>query len=109
MAEVIAQANVSPSSFSRLDFIVLAPEASISTDKFHTQMERDSVRSKVKQRVSAYDGALDSWYKDYFEPTLNCIELYVLSWEEAIQWISNERVSKAEALSGFYNLCLNFK
>ena len=37
MAEVIAQAEISPSSFSRLDFIVLAPEASIVTSFFQSK------------------------------------------------------------------------
>jgi len=109
MAEVIARANLSPSSFSRLDFIVLAPEYAINEDKFCKQMERDSIRSKVKQRVAEYDGALDSWYQDHFEPTLNCIQLCSLSWEAAIQWIGREKVGEAEALSDFYNLCLKFK
>ena len=108
MAEVIAQAEISPSSISRLDFIVLAPEASIVKDKFREQMERDLIRSKVMQRVSEYDGVLNNWYHDYFEPTLDCIRLISLSWEETIRWIGKERTGEADALSDFYSCCLEF-
>jgi len=108
MAEVIAQTNLVPSALSRLEFVVLAPEASIRKNRFRKQMSRDSIRSKVGQRVSAYDGALDSWYDDCFEPTLDHIQLTLLSWEETIQWIRKERPSEADELSDFYDLCLEF-
>lgn len=109
MAEVIAQSNLRPSSFSRLDFIVLAPEYSIIKGTFRKQIDKDSIRSKVKKRVSAYNGALDSWYEDHFEPTLNCLRLCSLSWEEAIEWIGQEKISEADALNDFYSLCLKYK
>lgn len=108
MAEVIARAKVSPASFSKLDFIVLAPETAISKGKFRKQMERAAIRSKVKQRVTAYDGVLDAWYENYFTPTLDRIQLISLSWEEAIQWIGTERVGEADELSNFYSRCLEF-
>ncbi len=109
LAEAIAQANLVPSSLSRLEFVVLAPEASIRKNRFGKQLARDSIRSKVRQRVSAYDGALDKWYDDRFEPTLDHIQLTSLSWEETIQWIRMERSGEADELSDFYDLCLEVK
>ena len=108
MAEVIKQAKVHPASISRIDFIVLAPVESIVEGKFRKQMERDSIRSKVKRRVSEYDGALNDWYHDHFEPTLDCIRLASLSWEETIQWIGKEKADVADTLSDFYSRCLEF-
>lgn len=108
MAEAIAQAQVRPASLLKLDFIVLAPKASIQQGKFRQQMERDSLHRKVKQRVSAYEGVLDIWFENYFEPTLNHLQLISLSWEETIHWIGKERVGKADALTNFYGRCLAF-
>ena len=71
-------------------------------------MERDSIHSKVKQRVSAYDGKLDAWFMKHFEPTINRIQLHSLSWEDAIGWIGSEKPDEAVALSDFYKLCLKF-
>jgi hypothetical protein len=108
MAKAIARAKISPSSFSRLDFIVLAPEDSLAKDTFRKQMERDSIHSKVRQRVSEYYGASNDWYHDYFEPTIDCIQLISLSWEDAIQWIGKEKPNNANAVFDFYNRCLEF-
>lgn len=109
MAEGIARANVSPLLFSRLEFIVLAPKYSIERGTFYEQMELSSIRSKVKRRIAEYEGALDSWYVDNFEPTLDRIQLHSLSWEDAIQWIRKEKSNEADDLSDFYDFCLNFK
>jgi len=108
MAEVIARKNINPASFSRLDFIVLAPKSSIENGKFQKQMDRDSIHSKVKRRVSEYDGKLDAWFENYFEPTIHCIQLHSLSWEDVIHWIRSEKSDEANDLTDFYNLCLKF-
>ncbi len=109
MAEVIARSGIDPSSFSRLDFVVLAPDYSIEKGAFSEQMEPSSIASKVKRRVSAYGGDLDSWYQDHFEPTLDKIQLHSLSWEDAIRWIGQEKSAEADELAKFYDLCLKFK
>ena len=108
MAEVIARAGVNPASFSRLDFIVLAPRHSIEQGTFSEEMERGSIRSKVKRRVSEYGGELDTWYKNHLIPNLDRIELHSISWEDAIEWIGSEKDIAAQELSDFYNRCLEF-
>ena len=108
MAEAAAQTEIKPRLFSRLDFIVLAPEASISEGKFKTQMERESIQAKVSQRVSEFGGEHNDWYQDHFEPLLDRIDLISLSWEEAIQWVGKERAYEGDALMEFYRRCLEF-
>jgi hypothetical protein len=108
MAEVMARAKVDPSSLRRLEFIVLAPQYSIEKGTFAEEMKPNSIRAKVRKRVSAYDGQLDDWYTKHFEPTMDRIQLHSLSWESAIAWIGEKESRVADKLSDFYELCLEF-
>ena len=83
-------------------------KSSIENNKFQKQMERDSIHLKVKRRVTKYDGKLEAWFKNHFEPTLNCIHLHSLSWEDVIFWIGSEKSDEVDALSEFNNLCLKY-
>jgi hypothetical protein len=109
MAEVLARANVTPSSVKRLDFIALAPQYSIEKGTFSEEMQPSSIRAKVEKRVSAYQGQLDMWYEERFQPTMDWLQLHSVSWEEAIRWIGGEKPKAADDLSKFYDLCLEFK
>ncbi|MDF1514219.1 MAG: hypothetical protein P1S60_10460 [Anaerolineae bacterium] len=108
MAEVMARARVQPNSLNILDFILLAPEENISQGKFDNELNEASVKEKVERRVSAYEGQLDDWYTYRFLPTLNKIRLYPLSWEKALEWISNNKPYVADDLNEYYNLCLRY-
>lgn len=108
-AEVMARADLDPTSLMKLNFIVLAPEYSIEKGTFEEEMQRSSIRAKVEKRVSEYEGLLDEWFANRFEPTFNQIHMHSLSWEDALQWIGNEKPDEADELSDFYNLCLKFK
>jgi hypothetical protein len=109
MAEVMARVDLDPTTLKKLDFVVLAPEHSIEKGTFEEEMQRTSIRVKVEKRVSEYEGLLDLWYANHFEPTFDQIHLHSLSWEDAIQWIGKEKPDEADELSDFYNLCLEFK
>ena len=109
MAEVMARADVKPTSLSRLDFIVLAPLSSIDKGTFSKEMTKASIREKVKRRIESYDGQLDSWYTSHFEPALDSIGLHSLNWESAIEWISNHKPDVADQLHEYYELCLRYK
>jgi len=109
MAEVIARASVDPSSLNRLDFVVLAPQYSIDKGTFAEELELESIQTKVKKRVNAYEGDLDDWYFNRFEPTLKSINIQSLSWESAIRWISKYKPELNEELHSFYDLCLKYK
>ena len=104
----MARAKVSPLNMRRLDFIVLAPQVSIEKGTFAEEVSPSSIRAKVERRVSEYEGQLDQWYEEYFEPTIDRIQLYSVSWEEAIGWIGREKPAEAAEMSEFYGLCLKF-
>lgn len=109
MAEVMARAGVNPTSLKRLEFVVLAPQYSIDKGTFAKEINPESIQSKVRKRVAAYEGELDDWYKDHFEPTLNCINIQSLSWESALGWISDHKSDLTEELKAYYDLCLKYK
>jgi hypothetical protein len=109
IAEVIARADIDPSTFDRLDFIILAPQYSIDNGTFSDEMNPVSIRAKVQRRVDEYDGQMDSWYSNYFEPTYKSIRLHSLSWESAMEWIGNHKPEVSVKLKKYYKLCLEFK
>ena len=109
MAKVLNEADIHPASLHKLDFIVLAPQYSIDNGTFATEMTEASIQTKVKRRVEAYKGQLDSWYTNHFVPTLDNIRLHSLSWESALEWICDNRPDVADALREYYALCLRFK
>ena len=109
MAEVTARAGVDPASLNRLEFVVLAPEYSIEKGTFIREIDPESIQSKVRKRVDAYEGQLDNWYKDHFEPTLNSINIKSLSWESALKWISQYKPELSADLYEYYDLCLKYK
>ena len=108
MAEALARGNIEPLTLERLDFIVLAPPCSIDKGTFAGAMQRSSIRSKVKERVSAYDGQHDDWHAKHFGPTLERIQLLSLSWESAIEWVCGKNPVVKDQLVGFYDRCLEF-
>jgi hypothetical protein len=109
MAEAIKRVGREPSKLERLDFIVLAPQASIEKGVFSEEMHPDSIRSKVQRRTLAYDGQLEDWYRKHFEPTLEKIRLHSLSWESALEWIGKNKPNVFEKLEEYYDQCLKFK
>jgi len=109
MAEAIRRADREPSKLDRLDFVVLAPQASIEKGVFSEEMDSNSIRSKVQKRTLAYDGQLEDWYRKHFEPTLERIRLHSLSWESALEWIGDKKPEIANDLSQYYQRCLQYK
>ncbi len=108
MTEVMARASVEPSSLSRLEFVVIAPQYSIEKGTFSKEMEADSILSKVKRRVTEYEGQLDGRYSKHFEPIMESVRLHSLSWESTLEWISFHNAEAADQLDEFYGQCLKF-
>jgi O-methyltransferase involved in polyketide biosynthesis len=63
---------------------------------------------KVERRVQEYEGARDEWHSDWFQPTLEQIEIGVISWERLIAAVRERESAAADALGGFYEQCLEF-
>ncbi len=108
IAEVLRCANRPHSDLSHLCFYVLAPQVQIARSVFEKAMSRSSIGRKVKRRVSEYDGKKDKWYNDWFQPTLQQIEVGTLSWEEIIRTIGEHDSLSAGSIQWFYLQCIGF-
>jgi hypothetical protein len=108
MAEALRRASRQPASLQRSGFYVLAPESQIRSGMFDAAMNVGSIQEKVAQRVAAYEGALDGWFGDWFQATLDKIDLATISWEALIATIGETDGSAGKATGSFYELCLQY-
>jgi hypothetical protein len=106
MAHMLSVVGVSPNAVSRLGFYVLAPRKQIESGVFGDLLSRQSIEAKVRERVSAYGGAHDTWFRDSFLPLLERIEIAVLSWEQILA--SLPATQERAELERFYAQCLKF-
>jgi len=90
-----------------LAYIVLAPEKRIGKSNLLELVDEESIKKKVRKRVSNYgdEGDYKEWYEKYFEPTLKKIEVDVISWEKVIDQLP---VSSKKEVKYFYDLCLEY-
>mgnify|MGYP005851033369 CR=1 FL=1 len=111
MAETIRlNKEVNLRDIENLAFIVLAPRGKIKDGDFSDEMEIESIKNKVKDRVEEYKGNKNSkyyteWYYSCFSPLIDKIKIHKLSWETAIEKLPD--VSK-EKLNQFYQLCFKY-
>ena len=101
ITEVLMRANRRPESLEKIGFLLLAPKLQLEKGVFSDLLSRDSVRGKVKERVRQYRGDKDAWYSDWFEPTLDAIEVRFVSWESLVD-------EAGQAYRAFYGKCLQF-
>ena len=100
------------SDISRLGFYVVAPENQLKFEPtFQTFLEKDSIRIKVNKRIKAYSDPADAeskmrWFKSWFLPTLEYIDIKCLTWEEIISHIRSNDRNNGDALLEFYGKCL---
>jgi len=106
IAHVIGAAGLHPKSLDRLAFYVIAPAAQINARVFGSLMTKASIETKVRQRIAAYEGQCDAWLDKVFLPTLDHIDLRLLSWEEILAPL--EKTAETESLQLFYERCLLF-
>jgi hypothetical protein len=106
IAESLSRAKLPVSRLDDLSFIVLAPAEAIQSGTFSNLVTTESIGRKVRERVASYEGALDQWLQDWFEPTLDAIRLHVLSWEDALAWIGQSDPEAERVLWAFYEKCL---
>jgi len=106
MAEVLKRGNIQPGQLTKLDFIVLAPAYSIKKGTFQKQMQHESICEKVQRRIAAYEGDMDSWYSQSFEPLMKVLHLHILSWEEVIGFIGSKKPGVRKSLDDYYERCL---
>jgi hypothetical protein len=108
MAEVLSRADRKPESFSQLGFYVLAPKDQIISRTFSRNLDKKSIKDKVERRIKTYDRELDEWFKDWFTPTLEVIDIHSISWEAILDIISEKDSKTGDSLKEYYSQCLAF-
>lgn len=114
IAEVLFKAKRPARQLASLGFFVLAPKTQIDDKKlFQSLLARDSIHTKVSERVAQYVGSPNeeekiSWLRDWFEPVLGSMQISCLAWENIIDFISSKDAGFGPELSSFYDQCLQF-
>ena len=108
MAEILHRAEEAPISMNRLAFVVLAPVQQIEAGVFGRLCEKDSIATKVQERMRAYEGEKTKWHANASVPLLERIQILLLSWEQVINEIDRRDPDAASAFREFYNRCLTF-
>ena len=112
IAETLSIRQRPINEISKLGFYVVAPEKQLKFDPtFQTFMQKDSIRIKVQRRIKAYSDPTDAemknkWFKTWFLPALECMDLHCMSWEEIIAYIKADDRYNGDGLSKFYGKCL---
>ena len=106
VAELLNRAGMVGKRFENVAFYVTAPEQQVGAGVFKDLMTKDSIKTKVRERVSQYDGAKDAWFHDVFLPALDCIEVELITWESILEHISTRKAEPE--LVEFYERCLEF-
>ena len=99
IAETLKRADIWPQHVERLAFFVAAPQEQIDSGVFGDIVTKDSIRQRVQTRVDAYGGDQDEWFDRWFVPTLDAIDVGVLSWEELLEGLDPGYLA-------FYGQCL---
>jgi hypothetical protein len=108
IAETLRRANRPADRMEELAFRVVAPRARIDEGVFVTELGPASIRDKVLRRAEGYEGTRDEWFRDWFEPTLERIEIACFSWEDLIDEIALYDMISGQQLDSFYGRCLHF-
>ena len=91
-----------------LAFLVIAPRLRIDDGVFAWDTSVDAIRRKVRRRVDDYAGERDAWFRDWFEPTLDRLDVRWLSWEDVIEVIAFHDPETGQLIDAFYGKCLRF-
>lgn len=108
MAEILNRAQVAPTMLSRLSFHVLAPQSQIDRGVFDKNMSEESIRSKVERRIAEYQGKKDNWFKEWFQPTIEHVDIACISWEQLLSDVDAIDGHFSAEIHEFYERCLLF-
>ncbi|MCP4024014.1 MAG: hypothetical protein GY729_19385 [Desulfobacteraceae bacterium] len=109
IAELISRAQIPPASFDKISFFVIAPESQINDGIFAELMAKDKIREIVNRRVLEYQNSeKDKWFKDWFLPTLEQVQICQIPWEELILIIIQSDPEYGRKIDEFYAQCVRF-
>ncbi len=106
MAELCARAGREPGEMKRLAFIVIAPESQIEAGVFREVIDRKSIARKVQNRVDGFGVEKKEWFRDWFIPTLEKIEIYGIAWEAMVSKIEDREETFGREFGAFYGECV---
>ena len=119
MAETIQLAQLQTTDIAAPGFDVIAPRAEhrrTSTIALEDVVRADRSEISLGKRVAAYaaagrdpDGTLAAWERDHFKLLLKRLNdekrIGVLSWDDAIQPVSEVDPAEGDELNRFYERC----
>lgn len=108
IAEALSRANRRPELLESLGFAVVAPASQIELNLFQSKLDKSSIKQRVSDRVRSYNGIKDSWFENWFIPTLNRIEINELSWESCVDFITARTPREGSEFYNFLMKCLYF-
>jgi len=108
IAELIQHSKTRPQNIPHVAFHVLAPGSQIKANVFTSNLSRESIYQKVERRVGAYGNEKQSWFNDFFIPTLNTIIISSISWEEILESIKKVDPYSSDKFKSFYEKCLKY-
>jgi hypothetical protein len=108
IAEALRRVERPADRMDDLAFYLVAPRARIDEGVFEGELAPASIRDKVRRRVDAYEGTRDDWFRDWFEPTLENVDILCVSWEDLIDEISFLDMISGQQIDSFYGKCLHF-
>ena len=108
VAEVLRIAECPPERLEQVSFHVLAPRRQIESGVFEDLVTKESIAWKVEHRVEEFQGARDEWLAEWFRPTLDAMDVGLVSWEELVEEIAGRDAEFGGDLEAFYHKCLRF-
>ena len=108
IAEVLRRADYMQANFTNLGYYVLGPTEQIKTRTFTRHLDKSSINNKMERRVASYKGERDEWFKDWFTPTLDNIDIGSISWESLLDIVEEKDSRAGQDLFDYYSSCLRF-
>lgn len=105
IAEVLKRTDMDSIHEISMGFFLLAPDSQVSINSF-PEMNRESIQRKVKRRIDSYEGEKDAWYREWFLPMMNRIEISIITWEEVIDLMISIEPGYGSAYEEFYEICM---
>ena len=99
IAETLKHAEVEPEKMERLAFFVAAPQHQIDSGVFGDLVTKESIWSRVRNRVDGYRGKHNEWFDHWFVRVLEEIGVGLASWEELLDGLD-------PSYRAFYAKCL---
>ncbi len=104
LAHITAEAGINYSNLTNYGFFVISPKNRVGN--FTSLATKESIKGKVKDRVSMYNSDKLAWYNEIFLPHLEAMNVGIISWESLIDHM--EANGAGREYRQFYNTCCTY-